>query len=187
MKKFILFILAHSPQYMPGLLILLALVGLTCTNCNKEDDTQPKHNTFRCKVNGQDWEAYTYKNTGIFGMGVQGPTDLQYYDDTRSFSLGAIRELKDQSINQSMGISKGRDIWLGNNELPFRIKSFVNWLNPSGCRFYDLDTSKTNIINIINIDTENYTMEGTFKFTSVNDCRDTVHVTDGYFDLDYRF
>ncbi len=190
MKKYHPLISSNLQILTLPLITLLAFALLfTCANCNKDDDTQPKHNTFRCKVNGQDWEAYTYKNTGIFGMGVQGPTDLQYYDDTKFFSLGAARVLEDKPVDQSIRMAAKPTI-IGKNNLELVQKEFKDWNRPGNCGFYDLDTTKTRCLTILAIDPENHIMEGTFEFTAIDDydgCADTVIVTDGYFKLEYRF
>ncbi len=164
-------------------LLAFALLFI-CANCNKDDDTQPKHNTFRCKVNGQDWEAFDYRG-GLFGMGT-GPTDLQYYDDTRSIILGARRLLEDESIDQSIRIVSS-PIGIGENTINELTEEFKDWNQITGCRFYSLDTTKLRRLTVLEINTQNYTMQGKFEFTAVSDCKDTVKVTNGYFHLEYRF
>jgi hypothetical protein len=57
------------------------------------------------------------------------------------------------------------------------------------CGKYYRDTSiqDLNIINILDVDSVNYIMEGTFEFEGSNsDCGDTVRVTDGYFKVKYQ-
>ena len=59
------------------------------------------------------------------------------------------------------------------------------------CGRYELDTSKLNILNILEIDTINQVIKGEFDFYAIDDydgCDSAkVHITDGYFDVIYRF
>ena len=85
------------------LLLLLSLLCLAAS-CKGDDDMPNPPSRFdivTCKVNGVYWEAFDYTEGDIFGWGG-GATDLQYYSDTQGFSLRAVRELEDQSINQSI-------------------------------------------------------------------------------------
>ncbi len=174
---------------LPLITLLAFALVFTCTNCNKEDDTQPKHNTFRCKVNGQDWEAFDSRGGGGLPghSGVFDPTDLRYYSDTRALGLTAVKHIEEEpEIRQGLRFST-RNTIIGSNTMIFKKNAFGDALKMAGCQDYRLDTLKKRELIILNIDTNSFIMEGTFEFSAHNDCGDTVHITDGYFDLDYRF
>ncbi len=174
--------------YLSGrqaLLLLLAILYLAAA-CNKDDDQPNYHEDIvRCKVNGVEWEAFDYTEGDIGGWGP-GAIDLQYYKDTGSLSLRALRKLEDQSINQSINISL-MDANIGGNEVFLKKREFIDGLNSSGCVYYDLDTFQVRLINILEIDTINYRIVGKFEYSAINDCSDTVHISNGYFDVQYRF
>ena len=175
---------------MKKLLLLFTLATLClAASCTKNDDDIPeqenKHNLVRFKLNGEEWKSFDYREGQIFGWGF-GATDLQYNPDGfRSVTLRAVLELEDQSINQSINI-KIRGDSIGNHEIIYRENEFGDLLNISGCWSYDLDTNTIHQLTILEIDTTINVMMGTFEFDAVNDCGDTVLITDGYFDLTYR-
>ncbi len=76
---------------------------------------------------------------------------------------------------------------IGINELQYSSKDYSDYLNEAGCISYGIDTSFVKRLTILKIDTVNYTVLGTFEFTVLNQCSDTVKIEDGYFDLEYRF
>jgi len=168
---------------------LLALPLLLLASCGKDDDLS-NDETFKCKVNGEEWDAFSYTEGDLFGIGT-GAMDLLYYTDVKSITLIGVRHLEDQSTNQSINISTkpvslgDNPIYVNNVHLIKRV--FKDWNNDSGCIFYNLDTLSENTIHIIEIDSINRRIEGTFLFSAINDCNDVVRVTDGYFDIAYRF
>ena len=164
---------------------------LFVTNCSKKFDNPPPYfppEIFRCKVDGVEWEAYDYRSGGLINIsyGSSSPTDLQYYSDTKSLSLGAGRETEDQTVNQGMRL-RAKPLEKGDNHLIYRRIAFHDGLIPPDCRNYELDTFSIRNITILEIDTIDYRMKGNFEFSAINDCSDTVHITEGYFDLSYSF
>ncbi len=176
--------------YLPGrqaLLLLLAILSIAAA-CNKDDEgsnPQQHEDILRCKVNGVEWEAFDYRE-GTIGAQGTGATDLLYYVEEGFMSLRAIRKLEDQSIDEGIGIA-AQAILIGNNSIFNKEDIYKNLSNLSGCVGYNLDTLETEQIIVIEIDTINRIMVGEFEFSAINDCSDTVHITDGYFDLEYRF
>ena len=67
------------------------------------------------------------------------------------------------------------------------MRIYTDWNKPSGCRFHDLDTTAVRRLTILEVDTINYLIKGTFEFTAINECVDTVRITDGYFHVNFRF
>jgi len=100
-----------------------------------------------------------------------------------------INQSFDKSTNQSIGFSKYSTI-IGDNDIQFRLRAFKDWNKPGNCGFYDLDTSSARKLTILEVDTVNFLIKGTFEFTAMdhyNECKDTVRITDGFFHVNFRF
>lgn len=138
-------------------------------------------NIFRCKVNGVEWTPHCISD--FFGCSA---VDCQYYVGSRTIELVAIRENHDNSIDQGIKLVK-YNAKIGLNEITYKSSVFSDLNNPSGCSSYIIDTSFYRSISIIEVDSLDYIISGTFEFTAVNSCSDTVKITDGYFDVNYRF
>lgn len=168
------------------LFILLAFIVFLSTACDKDDNMTTISNNrdiLRCKINGKNWTP------AGGGLDIISPYTLEYYSDddflvliagnssTNSSLKGAI---KFHSQNVSLGEGK-----ITENEGNSHIQ---NNTNTSGCVNYgDLDSNFDNYIFVTEIDSINYFMKGEFQFSAINDCQDTIRVTDGYFDLNYFF
>ncbi len=50
-----------------------------------------------------------------------------------------------------------------------------------------MDTTLVRRLNILEVDTVNFLIKGTFEFTTINECNDTMHITDGFFHVNFRF
>ena len=161
--------------------ILLAILP----GCRKEDPTPTYHkDIFRCKVNGVEWVA-TCPSDGLFGC---KPISCQYYwRDDKGFEIGALRKDNIDTIMQSIGLF-ARPLQIGNNSTIYPLENnFVNMQNNTGCRYHTIDSDRANHIEILNIDTLNFIIEGLFEYTAINNCNDTVYITDGYFQVAFRF
>lgn len=161
-------------------LLYIFLIGfLLAASCNPDDNqvTEP-HTTFRCKINGKDWEPA--------GGGAQtiNPYEILYYDDNNSLDIVAFRSLS--TVRQIIKINCFIKNIGVRNELRSSDEVFEDILN-TNCRIYDLDTTKTNYILVSEIDTINYIIVGEFEFSAINNCNETVNITEGYFDLPYTF
>jgi len=177
-------ILINNFRHLILSLFLLGLFGLLA-GCQKEDPTPTYHkDIFRCKVNGVEWSA-TCPSTGLFGC---EPIDCQYYwKDTKGFEIRALRRNNITSIRESIALF-ARPVVIGNNLTIFpRKNNFMNMKNSSDCIIYTIDSASTNYIDIVYIDTLNYLIEGSFEYTAINNCQDSVMVTDGYFFVTFRF
>jgi hypothetical protein len=166
-------------RYFAVLLLPVLLAG-----CQKEDTTPTYHkDIFRCKVNGVEWVA-TCPSDGLFGC---EPIDCQYYwKDTRTISLGAVNVSNDKSVNKSIGLYKYKSM-LGDNIMGLSMREYKDWNKPAGCRFHDLDTTAIRRLTILEVDTVKFLIKGTFEYTAINECQDTMHITDGYFHVNFRF
>ena len=165
-------------------ILLIAILSLA-TSCKKEDPFTPDSHTdvFRCKVNGVEWTPNCISDP-LFGCDA---VDCQYYwKDTKGVEISAVNRSNDNSVYQSMSFSKYTTI-MGENLIPLRKEAYKDWNNVSGCRFYDLDTTSTRSLTILEVDTINYLIKGIFEFSTINECQDTIRITDGYFHVNFRF
>ncbi len=164
-------------------ILLIALLSLA-SSCQKEDmpPTDGHKNIFHCKVNGVEWTPHCISDP-LFGCDA---VDCQYYwKDTKSFEIIAINRTNDNSTYQTMGFSKYKSSF-GDNPIPYQVRIYTDWNKPAGCRFFDLDTMASRRLFILEVDTVKYLIKGSFEFTAINECQDTVQITDGYFHVNYR-
>lgn len=165
-------------------LILTLLMATLWASCQKERFKPDYHvNIFRCKVNGEEWVA-TCPGSALWGCEA---IDCQYFwKDTKSISISATRRLNNDAVYQSMRLYKFKSK-NGLNLLDYTAREYTNWNKPTGCRLHNLDTNDIRNITILEVDTINYRIKGTFEFTAINECQDTIRITDGYFHVNYRF
>ncbi len=167
---------------MNTLLLLTTLLLTLLAGCKKEEPTYHR-DIFRCKVNGVEWSA-TCPSDGLFGC---NPIDCQYYwKDTKTIEIAGINRKNNKETNQSMSFSN-KATNVGDNIIPFRKEAYKDWNKPAGCRFHDLDTTANRRLTILEVDTVKFLIKGTFEYTAINDCQDTMHITDGYFHVNFRF
>jgi hypothetical protein len=167
-------------------IFFIALLWLA-SSCQKEDmpPSDGHKNIFRCKVNGVEWTPHCISD--FFGCSA---IDCQYYKEDKSIEIQAIREFQDKSYDQYVGIYK-YGVIIGDNIIQQSsgyVFSDQNKTNP--CGYYVMDTSKLHRLTILGIDTLNSRIVGSFEFTAYDrngSCIDTVYITDGYFDVEYRF
>jgi hypothetical protein len=153
------------------------------SSCQKEDmpSTDGHKNIFRCKVNGVEWTPHCISD--FFGCSA---IDCQYYREDRAFEITVKREYSDGTIDQGLSFAKYNTV-LGNNIITDKSIVFSDLNNPSGCFSYTIDSTLSRIFTLIEVDTIEFTIMGTFEFTAFNNCQDTVRITDGYFNVEYRF
>lgn len=162
---------------MKKYLFLLALFGFFWSCCGKTMPVNPDHvNKFTCKVNGVFWEAIPHDN---FTFG----NDLQM-SKSPFFDIGSIlaRNIKK---NQTMSFNLSLSDTLKNFTITDRIPYSDNSRNCSG---YFLDTLSNHIVTVTEHDKVKKIVRGTFSFRAidlVDSCKDTVMITDGFFDMQY--
>ena len=169
--------------------ILATILTTTFFSCEKDDDPfkecrkNPDCEYFTCKVNGKRWEPRC-DGGPLFGC---TPWDVQYYRNLEWF----IMNVRNDETNQTFLIYIEGN--LQNNTIH---EIFTNENSPSFLREGILQDSCTNfkIINdensyfeIINIDFNQRKIKGKFSFIGKNDCGDEAIITDGEFNLLYRF
>ncbi len=134
-------------------------------------------NVFRCKVNGEDWCANCESNDPLFGC---DPVDCQFYPSDKTLEIYALGEYFLHLYNY-------KSIIEGDSSQFFLKKSvFGNITNNSDCIRYDLDTITISYLYTNKINSIEKVVEGSFEFDAINNCQDTVRITDGYFKLTYR-
>jgi hypothetical protein len=162
---------------MKKYLFLLAFFGFLLQGCVKTATTPIDHvNKFTCKVNGVFWEAIPYQN---FILG----NDLQM-DKSPFFDFGSIHARntkKQQSIGFNVPLNdsvRTANIIL---DIPFSDYS-------RNCVGYFLDTLSSRKVVVTTHDRVKKIIKGTFSFRAidiVDSCKDTVTITDGFFDMQY--
>ena len=169
------------------LLFILSLAALSFSACEKEKTpsteleklpaaTQEGKNTFGCLVDGKAW---TTKGSPI-NPGVQ-----PYYDERlKVFQLQAI--YKEESSFQLVVT----DVVQTGNYLPLPNFSYYSIASKDcsqlGYKEYQILTGGN--VQITRLDIGQGIVSGTFEFDAVSEtCQDTVRITDGRFDIKYKF
>ena len=170
------------------LLYILGLSALTCCIEDLTDEDKPKteleklppltttgENTFGCLVNGKALGAkHSLKAGAIYQQGV---IQLGGGDENEDFDIGIKVKLNDPlEENTTYSLTDPPEQYAEYTAI------YSNGL-PS-CDYGLADTFKGNL-HFIKIDRSKFIVSGTFEFSSVNDECDTVHITDGRFDLKY--
>ncbi len=168
---------------------LLTALFLLCTlfACKKEDPspdslppiTQEGKNTFGCYINGEVWVPYTYgilarKITPVFGNSTR--IEVQRYEDPDATDK--------QQIILSFVIDKVNPIRtysLGLSEKD----AFAMYFDRQSCRYLsDPEDVMEGSITITKYDlTEEKVIAGTFEFTLGKEDCETLHFTEGRFDI----
>ncbi len=134
--------------------------------------TTTGENTFGCLVNG---EAFVVTNTSqqvaIFQQGqLQFGGSMDDKDRHESLSLNLIDPLHENEIYLLID-----DKYHGG----YTVK-----LGDSIC-LYEFGDTNEGFVMFHNIDRTNFTISGTFEFSTVTEDCDTVRITDGRFDMQY--
>jgi hypothetical protein len=169
--------------------LLTLMMTLSFFSCEKDplEDCRkdPTSEYFTCKVNGERWEPQC-EGEPLFGGCT--PWDVQYYRKT-SGNLGMY--IKNESNKQNFTfLTRNQKIKIGENKLYLddEIQTRFSNLNLiDSCIRYKLDTFQIYSFNVTKIDTINYFLSATFHFIGKNDCGEEIHISDGEFNLPYRF
>ena len=132
---------------------------------------------FACQINGVNWPRCggNLKASSLTG---------EWHPGYKIFQLAAYRDC--EGFNDSVSISAYLDS-LGRYDLHrgSYLKADLPCLDrwPS---FYSLLDSADNWVEILNLDTKEFIVSGTFQCTLVHEeCGDTLFITDGRFDYDW--
>ena len=159
---------------MKKYLFLLVFINFLLASCCKTDGDHI--NRFTCKVNGVFWEAVPLQRD-ILG------NDLRM-DKSPIYDIGFIvarNDKKNQVISFDFSL---------NDTIK---KSTISAKFPYGdyarkCVGYSLDTLSPPIETVTDHDKIKRIVKGTFAFRAidiVDSCKDTVTITDGFFDMQY--
>jgi hypothetical protein len=160
--------------------LYLILPFFLLASCTKEDPCTDCLGTFRCQINGEKWTP-NCEGGGIVS-GWCKDVDCQYYIDNGGLEMRVVNEKKSSRL-----LINGRHMMLGMNPLFYTDREYIDYTR-GNCGGYDLIQDLPNYIELIALDTINFTVEGTFAFSVLGTCDgDTLHITDGYFNLAYRF
>jgi hypothetical protein len=162
-------------------MIFLLMFGvLIVSSCTKEDPCTDCLGTFRCEINGEKWTP-NCEGGGIVSGWCKDVT-CEYTEKYHSLNLRVVNEDNNDRLRFS-----GRDVHLGINQVFFINREYIDYTR-GNCGGYDLIQELPNYIEMTALDTINFTIEGTFAFSVLGTCDgDTLHITDGYFHLAYRF
>jgi hypothetical protein len=169
---------------MKKLLIwVIATASLWACDDKEQLTPQPKPyiNKSSCKINGKYWEVTPkalYRpiqyNTLIVDYFIQqGDTSLNIWAESIQYGDGI---LLDFPLNFSKKVvhNRRKNPYYGNDELS------------RTCGIFYIDSTKTNIVNLIEINSKPRNVKGSFQFEALGkNCKDTIKVTDGFFDLVY--
>ncbi len=167
-------------------IFFIALLWLA-SSCHKEDKlpTDRHENIFRCKVNGVEWTPHCISD--FFGCSA---IDCQYYKVSGTIEIHVVQQFEGHLYDQYIGIYKYKAI-VGDNLIQNTSGyEYSDHSKNTPCGYYSLDSTKVRRLTIVNIDTLNHIIQGSFEFTAFDrniSCVDTVQISEGYFDVKYRF
>ncbi len=170
---------------------LLFLIVLSVQKCQcKKDDPTPTpipqpipcdtclpaitttgQNTFGCRVNGKVW------------LPLDGYMEPGVYVDILGKQL--IVEGNNSLINENIGILVKPISDTGYISFPTNLLTYssASYFNKSMTKYYNIDTIQKGYIYFLRVDYINGVFSGTFAFDAYNNKNDTVHITDGRFDI----
>jgi hypothetical protein len=152
---------------------VLAFSSFLIAGCTKNDGDHI--NKFTCKVNGVFWEAFPYQRD-ILGNDLQMSVSPTQYG-----SISADNIKKNQTITFNLYLKDASKDFVITDNIPYGDYG-------RKCVGYFLDTSSSRIVRITDHDKEKRIVKGTFAFRAidiVDSCKDTVTITDGFFDMHY--
>ncbi len=150
-------------------------------SCGDKEDPESyevrkrEHRLFRCKVDGKEW-TYTGKEYWDLIHHIRSA----YYEEDSSLLLDAYY-IPDKETEQSITIYSKKGVEIGKNEMSrfTKIRGFT--YKNSG---RNILRDKPYYIEILDIDTANHIIVGTFEFRAKNTfTKDIISITDGEFDL----
>ncbi len=191
------------PPWRPALWLLA--VTLAAAGCKKDDAealpqaTQSGANTFGCKVNGEVWVPGGYRTSSgklkKFSV-YYSPTPVWSPSTKGRFALTAYRENDDHDDNVIIAIDSlvAPGIYLLNTrtppypaQTPYPNHGAYLTSRPAAAT-YVTGPAHTGSITITRLDTAAHIISGTFSFTAgpYSGTTNTVQVSDGRFDINYR-
>jgi uncharacterized protein DUF6252 len=140
----------------------------TCDTCLPEITTTGR-NTFGCRVNGKTW----------LPKGGSDALNVDYFN--QHLIVNAFNSGSKQYID--IDFAPITDTVTYNLYTPGLSTQWGRYINSSTTINYNADTIYHGFIHVSKFDPVEGTMSGTFAFDAYNPQGDTVHITDGRFDL----
>ena len=142
--------------------------------------TQHGAGTFGCLVNGEVWIPEVDGASDVAADAITG------ISNPNSLSIQLVKEPLSDMRDQRMTIGT---LFQTDKETPMKSFSFFYDVDKVGsCVSIKIDTSLTNFIRIEHYDDDLQIVSGQFSCTFQEiGCNEIVHVTNGRFDLKYRF
>ncbi len=180
------------------ILVLACLfLGFTAAHCKKDKDpvsqlppeTQEGKNTFGCLVNGQ---VFLPK-----GNGGLSPILTCYYQSIYPSVSGFVFQVNandNRTSDNLKSITINLDSFKLNSGMSILLNSGHNGISGKGQRVsgnvlipyrYNTSDGVTGMLDITMFDEINQIVSGTFWFNAVNSFGDSVHITQGRFDMKY--
>jgi len=161
-------------------LIFAALIISSIVFSCKEEDPESyevrkrEHRLFRFKIDGKEW-TYTGKEYWGFFHHIRSA----YYEEDSSLYIQAYY-FPDKNTRQYINLYSKSGLKIGKNEISNR-HTEIRGFRCYGCGM-EPPFFETYYIEILDIDTINHIIVGTFEF-NLKDGRDTATISDGEFDL----
>ena len=158
------------------LALLICSLSLACKKDKMPKPTQTGANTMYAKVNGKPWQP-----KGCIGCSeaIQISYDRVYF--------GITGQNNDQNI--VIGIYINNLIKMGTYELTANNSDYARLNNYSLKSYFVTTLNNKGTVTITKLDLDNKIISGTFQFTAEDkgNPENTIKVTDGWFDVKYKF
>lgn len=160
---------------------------LLFTQCKKDEfpsETMSGENTFGCRVDGVEWTPKKKPNSVGFVSG-NSPIDARFSEVAQAIAINAIHyysETDRETISFVIFSPEEGEI---HNLQPEGSNPLIGF----DCNQYIIDTTETAIVQLTKFNEAERIVSGTFEFTAIgiDGCTDKIKITDGRFDLVYRF
>ena len=179
-----------------SMIVLSAVVGIS--SCGKEKVVEPEPDlppltttgrmTFGCYVNGEPWVAKVppfqpyYKPTGG-GLHINNDNLLLMFANKISTGNDDYFEVIQFRFNKNLDIGIN---YINYSQSAYKNFNRVNCLGEIGDYTHEIDSTYSNNVEIFHFDLEKRIISGKFELRVVSlECRDTVLITDGRFDVKF--
>ena len=142
----------------------------TCDTCLPAITTNGQ-NTFGCRVNGKVWLPLD----GSFSPGV--------FVDVNATHLAIEGYNSTLLENITIEVEPVTDTVYINFSTNNYFKTWGTYLNKDLSKYFTADTIRIGYIHFLRVDYTKGVFSGTFAFDAYNNKNDTVHITDGRFDI----
>lgn len=147
-------------------------------SCQKEKLpklTEEGKNTFGCKVNGKNWVPH-----GTGGFGGSETTWGGFFQNMHTIFITAYDGKESVTVYLENVFNSGEYLLSDSSYGSYYIRGSNTTIPDIS---FITDSQHTGKVNIVNFDTTNKIVSGTFEFIGVNNEGKTVRITDGRFDI----